>query len=235
MANPALNEKVLRDASEFVGESRMTLNGTINKTGILLVIATLGASVGWGTQSQLLMYGSMFVTLGLSLAIIFGPQRAAYLSQAYAFFEGILLGAISQAYSYQYPGIASNAMLLTLGCLFVMLALYRYKVIRVTDRLRSIIVSATLAIGLVYVVQIVMNLFGSSGIPMIYDSGALGIGFSLVVVGIAAFNLLLDFDLIDKMNSRGAPKYMEWYGAFALVLTLVWLYLEILRLLGKRK
>lgn len=235
MANPALNEKVLKNAHEFVGESRMSLNGTINKTGFLLLIAAFGASLGWGLQSTEILIGSFVVALILSFLIIFKPERAAYLSQTYAFAEGLILGSISYVYSQKYPGIASNAMFLTLGCLFVMLGLYRFKIIRVTERFRSIVVSATMAIALVYVVQLVMSMFGSSGIPMIYQSSAIGIGFSLFVVGLAAFNLLLDFDLIDRMNNEGAPKYMEWYGAFALLLTLVWLYLEILRLLSKRK
>ena len=234
MANPALNEKVLKNAQELVGESRMSLNGTINKTGFLLVIATLGASLGWGLQSTEVLIGSLLVALVLSVLIIFKPERAAYLSQIYAFAEGILLGSISYVYSGQYPGIASNAMFLTIGCLFVMMGLYRFKIIQVTERVRSIIVSATLAIAVVYLVQMVMSIFGST-IPMIFESSAVGIGFSLVVVGIAAFNLLLDFDLVDRLNAQGAPKYMEWYCAFSLLLTLVWLYLEILRLLSKRK
>ena len=172
----------------------------------------------------------MIVALIMSLLIIFGPHRAPYLSQPYAFCEGLLLGAISSVYAAKYPGIVSNAMLLTLSCLGLMLVLYRLKIIRNTERFRSVIMTATMAIGVTYLINMVMSFFGTS-IPMIHKSTPMGIGFSVVVVGVAAFNLIVDFDFIEQAHS--APKYMEWYGAFALLVTLVWLYLEILRLLSK--
>ena len=232
MANPALNEKLLNKVTDYAGESRMTINGTINKTGLLLLIAVGGASIGWGSQSPVLLIGGMLVALILSFVIIFNPARAPFLAPVYAFGEGILLGSISSMYSYVYPGIVSNAMFLTLSCLFIMLALYRFRVIRVTDQFRSVILVATMAIAVTYLVEMVMSLFGHN-IPMIHESTPIGIGFSLLVVGIAALNLLLDFNMIEEANQRGAPKFMEWYGGFALLVTLVWLYLEMLRLLSK--
>lgn len=232
MSNPALSEKVLNKVTGYADTSKMTINGTIHKTGILLLITVAGASLGWDSNSPILLFGSMIVALILSFAIIFGPQRAPMLSPIYAFCEGLLLGSISSVYSARYPGIVSNAMFLTLSCLFIMLALYRFRVIRVTERTRSVITVATLAIAVTYLVQLVMSIFGSS-IPMINDSSPMGIGFSLLVVGVAALNLLLDFSLIEEANARGAPKFMEWYGGFALLVTLVWLYLEMLRLMSK--
>ena len=135
-------------------------------------------------------------------------------------------------FNYRYPGIATNAMILTLSCLVLMLGLYKFKIITVTEKLRSVIMAATLAIGVTYLISMVMGFFGSQ-IPMIHESSPIGIGFSVIVVGVAAFNLLLDFDMIERAQMQGSPKYMEWYGAFALLVTLVWLYLEMLRLLGK--
>jgi uncharacterized YccA/Bax inhibitor family protein len=232
MSNPALNEKFLNKISVIAGENKMTIQGTINKTGFLLLFVIAGAGLGWESNSSVMMIFSFITSLILAMLIIFGPQRAPYLSQTYAFTEGILLGSISSMYALRYPGIVSNALLLTISCLAVMLGLYRSKVIQVTDKLRSIIITATVAIGITYLISMVMGFFGSD-IPMIHQSSPLGIGFSVVVVGVAALNLLLDFDMIEKTNSMGAPKYMEWYGGFALLVTLVWLYLEILRLLSK--
>ena len=138
----------------------------------------------------------------------------------------------SDLYQIKYPGLVSNALFLTIGCLLAMLVLYRTRLIRVGDKFRSILLSATIAIALTYLVDIVIGFFGHT-IPFINDGSSLGIAFSLLVVGIAAFNLLLDFDLIEKLTDQDAPQYMEWYAGFALLVTIVWLYLEILRLLAK--
>ena len=232
MANPALNEKLLNKIGSTTSDRAMTIDGTINKTGILLLCAIVGAAVGWGSSSSLVLFGSMIATLILSVLIIFGPQRAAYLSQPYAFLEGVLLGAISSMYAALYAGIVSKALFLTLGCLAVMLALYRFRIIRVTEQVRSMILAATMAIALTYLVTMVLSLFHVD-VPMLHEGSLMGIGFSVVVVAVAAFNLLLDFDLIEQAQQQGAPKYMEWYGGFALLVTLVWLYLEILRLMSK--
>jgi uncharacterized YccA/Bax inhibitor family protein len=232
MANPAFSEKALNRISTLSDTSKMTIHGTINKTGFLLLFVIAGATLGWDSQSSLLLISSFIANLVLAMLIIFGPQRAPYLSQTYALSEGILLGSISSMYANLYPGIVSNALLLTISCLGVMLMLYRFKVIQVTDKLRSIIMTATIAIAVTYFISMIMGFFGSS-IPMIHQSTPIGIAFSVIVVGVAAFNLLLDFDMIERANAQGAPKFMEWYGGFALLVTLVWLYLEILRLLSK--
>jgi len=233
MSNPAFSDKVFKRVDAvIVDSSPMTVQGTINKTGILLLLVVAGASLGWNAQSGGLLIGALLVSCILSIAIIMGPQRASYLSPVYAVFEGVLLGAISSFYAVQYPGIVSNALILTLSCLFLTLVLFRFKIVQVTDKFRSVIMISTMSICLTYVVDLVMGFFGS-GIPMIHQSSALGIGFSLVVVVVAAMNLFLDFDMVEKAQARGAPKFMEWYCGFALLVTLVWLYLEILRLLSK--
>lgn len=236
MANPSFNEKTLQrirqDGRVADADAVMTLNGTINKAGILILLTMAGGAAGWGMQSFAVLMGVMILGLVLSILIISKPERAASLSQAYAFSEGIMLGSISAIYARAYAGIVTNAMVLTFSCLILMLTLYRFRIIRVTDRLRTGIVVATGALAITYLVSMVMGLFGAA-IPMIHQGGTIGIGFSLVVVGVAAFNLLLDFDLIEQAYMQRAPKYMEWYGGFALLVTLVWLYLEILRLLSK--
>ena len=154
------------------------------------------------------------------------------LAPVYAVFEGALLGAISSVFNAKYQGIAFQAAALTLGVLGVMLVLYRTGVLRATQKFMVVVMAATGAISLVYLVSMVMSLFGKS-IPMIHDSGPIGIGFSVVVVAVAALNLILDFAIIESGVQRGAPKYMEWYAGFSLLVTIVWLYLEILRLLSK--
>lgn len=232
MANPSFNEKLLQRISVIESSSDMTVEGTVNKTGILLLLAACGAYFGWNTSSAGLLIAALIATLVLSLIIIFGPHRAAFLSQPYALAEGFLLGSISSMYQFKYPGIVSNALILTFGCLAVMLVLYKYRIIHVTEKFRSIIVAATLAIALTYFISMIMGFFGHS-MTMIHESSPLGIAFSVVVVGVAAMNLLLDFDMIDKLARQRSPKVIEWYGGFALLVTIVWLYIEILRLLSK--
>lgn len=232
MANPTLGDKLLQRIDGVSSTSEMTMNGTINKTGLLLMITIFGGYLGWGSQSAMVLILSLVASFGLSLAIVFGPHRASFLSQPYALAEGFLLGSVSSLYQRAYPSIVSNAMILTLGCLAVMLVLYRYRIIQVTDKLRSIIVAATMAIMLTYLIDMVMSFFGHR-IPMIHEGSPLGIGFSIVMVGVAAMNLLLDFDMIETLCHRKAPKFMEWYGGFALLVTIIWLYIEMLRLLSK--
>jgi uncharacterized YccA/Bax inhibitor family protein len=232
MANPALSDKILNKVSAFDDTDKMTIEGTVNKTGLLILLLVIGAYSGWSNSGMLLIIG--FVgSLGAALFLIFGgAHRAPLLAPIYALCEGLLLGAISSSYAARYPGIVSNALILTIGALIGMLALYRFKIIRVTERFRSGLMIAMFAIVATYLANFAMSFFGS-GIPMIHESTPMGIGLSLVIVGVAALNLLLDFDMIERAYNQGAPKYMEWYGGFALILTLVWLYLEILRLLGK--
>ncbi len=232
MANPVFNDKILSRISVDGDTAKMTIEGTINKTGFLFLFLVAGAVLGWNSTSPALLVCDLIFCLVTSFLIAFKPVRASYLSQPYALGEGVLLGMISSMYAVQYPGIVSNALILTFSCLGIMLVLYRFRIVRVTEKLRSVVMVATMAIGVTYMISMIMGIWGSQ-IPMIHQSSAMGIGFSVVVVGVAAFNLLLDFDMIEQASLRGAPRFMEWYGGFALVVTLVWLYLEILRLLSK--
>jgi uncharacterized YccA/Bax inhibitor family protein len=235
MANPALSEKTLEKVmrsqiADDVGV--MTIHGTINKAGLLVVLTVVGAMVGWSVVSIPLLIAALIGSLVLSLLIIFGPQRAPMLAPAYAFAEGVLLGSISLMFSQVYPGIITNALILTVSCLALMLALYRFQIVRASETLRSVLTIAVSAIALTYLTDIVLSFFGTR-VPMIHENSPLGIGFSVVVTGVAAFSLIMDFDMIERASNQRAPKYMEWYGGFALLVTLVWLYMEVLRLLSK--
>lgn len=232
MSSPALNEKVWNRIQDVTTTDSMTIEGTINKSGILILLTIAGAYFGWEAQSPVIIFGSLIVSLILSLVVIFKPHTAPYLSQPYAMFEGILLGAISAMYAVRYPGIVSNTLFATLGCFVLMLALYRFKIIRVTEQFRTVMIVATGAIAVTYLVNLVMGFFGT-GMPMIHEATPIGIAFSVIVTGVAAFNLMLDFDMIEQAYARQAPKYMEWYCGFALLVTLVWLYMEMLRLISK--
>lgn len=232
-SNPVLKDDAFISRSQTSDEV-MTINGTINKTAILLCLCVTSAYYTWNTPgAQSWILPAAIGGLVFALITIFKKTWAPITSPIYALLEGVVLGGISVMYERQMPGIVFQAISLTFATMALMLFLFRYNIIKVTDKLRMGIVMATGAIFLVYMVSFVMGFFGAS-VPMIHGSGPIGIGFSLLVVGIAAFNLLLDFDFIQKASgSRQAPKYMEWVGAFGLMVTLVWLYLEILRLLGK--
>lgn len=232
MSNPALNEKTWDRLRDVTTEGTMTIEGTINKSGLLILITLFGAYLGWNMHSSAYFIGALLIGFVLSLVIILKPTTAPFLSQPYAFFEGLTLGLISSLYSNLYPGIITNTLLATMGCFVLMLGLYRFRIVRVTDKFRSVLVVATGAIALTYLVNLVMGFFGHQ-IPMIHEASPMGIAFSVIVSGVAAFNLLLDFDMIEQAHARNAPKFMEWYAGFALLLTLVWLYLELLRLMGK--
>ncbi len=238
MSNPALRENIFMNRSA-IGTQRMTIEGTTNKAFVLLVLALLTASYTWqmvrtaGMQSAYgLMIGGAISGFVIAFVLAFKTEWSTFLAPVYALAEGLFLGGISSYFEMMFPGIALQAVSLTIAAMATMLFLYRTKVITVTEKFRSIMFVAVASIGVVYLVTIVLNLFGTQ-VPYIHGSGPIGIGFSLVVVGIAAFSLILDFDFIENGAANGAPKYMEWYGAFALMVTLVWLYLEILRLLSK--
>lgn len=243
-SNPALSSKTFQDAARYGGAidaaNRMTLNGTVNRTGILLICAFATAAYTWrmfmethdpSTVSGLLMLGVFggFIT---AMVTIFKPAWAAVTSPIYALLEGLFLGGISAVFDTRYPGIAIQAVGLTFGVLLTMLVVYSSGLIRVTDKLRLGIIAATGGIALFYLMQIILGFFGMQ-FASINGSGPIGIAFSLFVCAIAALNLVLDFDFIEQGVNGGAPKYMEWYGAFGIMVTLVWLYLEILRLLSK--
>ena len=234
--NPTLSDATFA-GFETSGAKTMSLQGTVNKGGFLLALVVGGALFTW---NQFYSTGSagFFMPVGLFGGMIFAvitmfrPTLAMYTAPIYAILQGLFLGGISAAFESMYPGIVIQATGLTFGTLASLLVLYKTGVIKPTENFRLMIVSATMGIAVLYAISFVMSLFGS-GIGFIHSNGLFGIGFSLFVVGIAAMNLVLDFDFIEDGAERGAPKYMEWFGAFALMVTLIWLYLEMLRLLAK--
>jgi uncharacterized YccA/Bax inhibitor family protein len=238
--NPALSSKTFEGLAET--DQRMTLPGTINRAAMLLAIVVIGAGWTWNVYftSQRFedvapyLWGGALGGLALALLTAFWKQGAGYTSPVYALLEGFAIGALSALYEAKRPGIAIQAVGLTMGTFACMLAAYRFQIIKVTEKFRMGVVAATGGVVIVYLVDLVLGWFGHS-VPMIHEGGALGIGFSLVVVAIAALNLVMDFDFIAQGVAMRSPKYMEWYCAFALIVTLVWLYLEILRLLGRRR
>ena len=238
--NPALSDSTFRSEGRVMGKS-MTLQGTVNKTGILLGILVLTAVYTWNLFFQTgnpaavmpIATGGAIGGFVLALVTIFKKAWSPYTAPIYAALEGLFLGGISAIFEYQYPGIVIQATGLTLGTLASLLVLYKLGIIQPTENFRLMIVSATMGIAVLYLISMIMNMFGSSGIGFIHSNGLFGIGFSLFVVAIAALNLVLDFDFIEQGAELGAPKYMEWFGAFSLMVTLIWLYLEMLRLLAK--
>ena len=231
--NPALKDSTFRGLARAQGEAAMTVQGTVNKTGISLLILIACAALVWnGTLPLGIVIVGLIGGLITALVTVFKPTAAPLTTPLYAAFEGLLLGGLSLFFEQRYPGIVINAVGLTFGTLAVLLAVYSTGLIRPSENFKLGIVAATGAIGLLYLVSMVMGFFGKS-IPLIHGSGMVGIGFSLFVVGLAALNLVLDFDFIERGAAAGAPKYMEWVGAFGLLVTLVWLYIEILRLLAK--
>ncbi len=245
-SNPALSENTFRNipGAQYGGmideASRMTLNGTVNKTGVLLVCAIATAGWTWHlflqSRDMAAVSGLMMVGLigGFILAMVtvFKKEWSAVTAPIYALLEGLVLGGLSAVLELRYPGIAIQAVSLTFGTLFVLLMAYRSGLIQVTQKFRLGIIAATGGIMVFYLLEMVLGFFGVHFMA-VNGSGFIGIGFSLFVVAIAALNLVLDFDFIKQGVQFGAPKYMEWYGAFGIMVTLVWLYLEILRLLSK--
>ena len=242
--NPALNKNTFLDVANGTlsarGDDAMTINGTVNKTGMLLILVLVGAMYAWsqfsGPASAPAMFplvaGGAIGGLVLALITVFKKTWAPVTAPLYALVEGVFIGALSAIFEARYPGIVMQAVGLSFGTMAAMLIAYRSGLIRATEKFKLGVVAATGGILLLYLAQFVMGFFGHS-MGFISGNGTMAIGFSAVVVVIAALNLILDFDLIESGAQSGAPKYMEWYGAFALVVTLVWLYLEILRLLSK--
>ena len=230
--NPAFTKNFTGSYDIPVNE-RMTLDGAVNKTGILLSLCFGGAFIGWNIP--LLMIPAAILGFILALVTIFrSPAKAGSTAPLYALSQGIFLGGITMIFESQFPGIAIQAIGLTFGILASLLFCYKSGIIKPTENFRLMVFSATIGIGIVYLISILINLFGSGEqVMMIHSSGPVGIGFSLFVVGIASLNLVLDFDFIEEGAEQGMPKYMEWYGAFSLMVTLIWLYMEILRLLAK--
>jgi uncharacterized YccA/Bax inhibitor family protein len=240
-ANPALGRNAFRDVAGYGGDT-MTVSGAVNKAGILLLLCVASAAWTWNRFFATEDPASVapMITIGaiggfvLALVTIFKKQWAPITAPLYALAQGALLGGISAMFEMRYKGIAIQAVMLTFGTLVAMLLAYRTGLIRVNDKFRLGVVAATGGIALFYLVQLVLGFFGIT-FHTINSGSPIGIGFSLLVVGIAALNLVLDFDLIEQGARYNAPKYMEWYSAFALMITLVWLYLEILRLLSKMR
>ncbi len=237
--NPALN--VFQNTVSIPGEGTMTETGTLNKFFLLFLLVMGSASLTWkafydGVNVMPWMIGSAILGFIVAIAITFKKEWAAYLTPVYGLLEGVFLGGISAVYNNVFaksaPGIITQAVLLTFGAVIAMFILYRLRVIKATEKFKSIIFVATAGIAIFYGLSIVLRMFGID-IPFIHEGSTMGIAFSLFVVAIAALNLILDFDMIEKGVAAGSPKYMEWYGAFGLLVTIVWLYLEILRLLAK--
>ena len=235
--NPALTADTFRGVRSVTADDVMTIEGTVNKTAISLVILLAAATWTWNMplgdpRVGVWMMAGVIGGFATALVTIFRKTWAPYTTPAYAALEGLALGGISAVFESRYPGIASQAVFLTFGTLGALLLAYRSGWIRPTENFKLGIVAATGGIALVYLVGFVISLFGAT-IPLIHGSGTVGILFSMLVVTIAALNLVLDFDFIEGATEQGAPKYLEWYGAFGLLVTLVWLYLEMLRLLAK--
>ncbi len=238
MSNPLFNQNVQEQARVLDGEP-MTVNGAVNKTLILLACLFIAACYTWflafsgfADKAQLLTVGGAIAGFILAMVIIFTRKAMHVLAPLYTVCEGFFLGGISAVYAAQYAGIVMQAVLCTFAALFSMLALYRFGVIRCTEKLRAVIFTATLSVALVYLIQIIASFFGR-GIPQIFTASPIGIGFSVIVVAIAALNLIIDFDFIERGSQGLFEKKYEWYGAFGLMVSLIWLYLEILRLLAK--
>jgi len=240
-ANPALNSKTFTGFGPLTDTAHvMSLQGTVNKTALLAILVLIPSTWIWKMYYISLnpaavmpwMLGGAFGGFIVALVTIFKKQWAAFTAPIYSILEGLFLGGISAIFENQYPGIVIQAVSLTLGTLFCLLLAYRSGLIKVTENFKLGIIAATGGIALIYLATLFLGIFGIN-MPFIHESGIIGIVFSLFIVTVAALNLVLDFDFIENGVAHGAPKYMEWYAAFGLMVTLIWLYIEILRLLAK--
>jgi uncharacterized YccA/Bax inhibitor family protein len=236
--NPVLKEKAFAGAIP-TGET-MTIQGTVNKTGLLLLFVVATAAWTWGLSHSPTPEAAYPWTFGgaiggfvVALVTIFKKEWSPISAPIYALLEGLLLGGISAIFEKSYPGIAVQAISLTFGVMFVMLLAYKFRIVQATRGFKLGVIAATGGIAIVYFINMVMSLFFHTPMSFLYAATPLGIGISLFVVIIASLNLIIDFDMIETAARMGAPKYMEWYGAFGLMVTLIWLYMEILRLLSK--
>lgn len=243
-SNPALQEKSFQGTIlEGIGTGEeMTLSGTMNKFGVLMALMIASTLFAWsqfykGSDPMPMMYIGVFGGLGVAVLMAFKKQWAHVLGPVFAILEGLFVGSVSAIYNYTYPGLPMQAVALTLLVTLIMFMIYRYRIIKVTNKLRTVVVVATSAIAVFYLIQWLTFAFGGHAIAsnLTNSSTPLSIGFSILVTGLAAFNLLLNFDTIEKGIEMRANRYMEWFCAFGLLVTIVWLYLEILRLLSKFK
>ena len=242
-ANPALNDATFDSVRAYgATDEVMTIQGTVNKSLLLLALVVLTSSWTWNIYFRSAtpdpaavmpwMWGGAIGGFIVALVTVFKQQWSPVTAPIYALLEGLFVGGLSSLAESQYPGIVIQAVGLTFGTCLVMLVAFRTGLIKATENFKLGVVAATGGIALFYLVTMVLGMFGVR-IPYLFENGLIGIGFSLFVVVIAALNLVLDFDFIEKGASAGVPKYMEWYGAFGLMVTLIWLYIEILRLLTK--
>ena len=230
--NPVLSKSTFNSATNIT--ETMTINGTVNKTAISLFLLVGTGYLTFNTMNTVLLIACGIGGFIVALITVFRKHWAPITVPIYAILEGGMLGGISFMYNSMYDGIVTNAIFLTLGILLSLLMAYRSGLIKPSENFKLGVAAATGGIAIVYLINFVMGFFGSGmGIMNINNSSMMSIGFSLVVIVIASLNLVLDFDFIEEGAEKGAPKYMEWYGAFGLLVTLIWLYLEILRLLAK--
>ena len=239
--NPTLSEKIFRKSLDDTFDGTMTVRGSITKFGFLLFMVLAGASYSWHAYMQqqtslvrTTMLVGLFGGMVMAIVMIFKMSWARFLAPLYAVLEGLFLGGLSaivnDMLAVKYPNIIMQAVGLTFGVAIAMFLLYNFRIIRPTEKFKSIVIGATMGIAFFYLITMVLRMFHVD-MPFTYNSSPLGIGISLFIVAIAALNLIMDFDLLEQGEAMGAPKHMEWYGAFTLLVTLVWLYLEILKLL----
>ena len=231
-----MNERALQGsqsagADGLIYQEKMTVQGAINKSMILFVILLLTSAYSYMNPSTLFFYGGLFGGLGIVLFSVFKKEWSPYLAPMYAAVEGLFVGSVTAMYASLMDGIIFNAVSLTFALLFLMLFLYKMEIIKVTEKFRSGVIMATGAVVVVYLVSWILGMFGVN-LPFLHEGGLMGIGISLVIIAIASLNLLLDFDFFEKGAQAGAPAYMEWFAGMGLLITLVWLYIEILRLLS---
>lgn len=236
-ATSRTNSDEVHTATVIDYNQEMTLAGTINKSLILFLLLTASAMVIWwltfnGMNPIVPAIGGGIIGLILVVISAFKPQYSGYLAPGYALFEGLFIGGISAIFEIQYPGIVVQAVSATLVTFLVCLGLYKYKIVKVTEQFKSVVIAATLAIATYYLISWLVSMF-TSFVPVHHGNSMMSIGISVFVIIIAALNLFLDFDQIEKGVQQKMPKFMEWYGAMGLMITLVWLYIEFLRLLSK--
>ncbi|NNT71220.1 Bax inhibitor-1/YccA family protein [Flavobacterium sp. IMCC34852] len=236
-SNTSRADEVVHEARIIDYSQTMTVSGTINKSFLMLVLLVASAAITWimtfnGQNPMILTIGGAIVGFVLVLIATFKPQASTYLAPGYAIFEGLFIGGISAIFEVMYPGIVIQAVSCTFVTFMVCFGLYKYGIVKVNDKFRSVVLAATLAIATYYLISWLLSMF-TSFTPVHHGNSMISIGISVFVIVIAALNLFLDFDQIEKGVEQKMPKYMEWYGAMGLMITLVWLYIEFLRLLSK--
>lgn len=222
---------IISSTGGAIMSERMTISGAVNKTLILFGVLLCTTMISYQMPTRMLMYIGMFGGMGVMMYTMYKPEVAQYTGPFYAALKGLFVGAVSAMYAAQFGGIVFQAVMLTFGTLLTMLVIYKTGIIKVTDKFRAVITMATGAIMIAYLISFIMSMMGMQTF-FLHQTGMLGIGISVVIIGVASMNLLLDFDNFEKGEAAGAPKNMEWLFAMGLLATLVWLYWEFLRLLS---